>query len=761
MGRFINNQDSFTAGEISELLHGRPSLDQYKDGLAECLNAFPMKGGGFQRRNGSKFHFSPSHDLAHIGEYGPTELITDIKIIPYKLSGDEQYIVAVLKLQTKIRIQFYKAQAFTGLAYSHGSNSSVLSTDYLPYNTDIQKIQYTQSGTLMVLTFESRVVPPLFISLRDTTGAPLWYLNFASYVAPSSGALTFAGNNNLSNNVSGPSLSTKNHNLSGHFSEMSQPFRDLNSTQITMTAGAVSGNTTVTSSQAYFSLGIVGSWLKLTAATTGVMLITEYISPTVVNVTIHINTPVTATKLWEISAWNSKWGFPAVSSFFEQRLILGSTIDQPDTFWGSQTANLSMFMEKKLAQDLATDGSGANYFGPAVDSDPFAFQIASNEINKIEWLMATRTLYAGSVGAEFSISGANSALSKTSFSINPESNIGSSYVQPIAVDNSVIHISRDGKHLRQLKYSFNNGSVISKDLTILGERIESSLITNFVTALFTSLALDKSKGMIYALVNNSTESCILSILVDETVNVLGWSKHQLAGANKVLSICTIQNLDNLKEQLYIATKRTILGVDVFSVEIISNAFEGASLVDYLGTIGSLDTTNYNFMPTYVDCAKIYDGAPVTVFNHPVLKSVAVVGLRDGIYFTGALDASGNITLPSSSKVVFGLAFTSRMKLLPPNLGAFGNNDALPSKKRLDKIWVRYLRAKHLLFGTSSSNLLDLEIDTSLVTTTLNSDIKSKALQGISEFAPQIIIETDKPFPAIILQVGYRGVTEEI
>lgn len=774
MGRFINNQESFTAGEISQLVQGRSSVDQYKQGLSECLNMIPLKGGANQRRNGSKYHFTIAHDSTYTLEGGAAEAVTDVKFIPYKLSNDEQYVVAILKLQTKIRIQFYNVGGYPSLVYGIGLFSSTLGTDYIPYATNIQNFQYSQSGTLMILTHEDRTIPPLFVSLRSPTGTPKWYMNFLNPVAPTSGVISDIANYNLSTQgwitivgggtpvTSSEFLATRNHGLSGHYSVMTQAFRDINSTQTTMTGGAVSGFTYIDSSTAYFTLGMVGSWIKLTnGTTTGVALITEYVSTTKVNVAVIRNITTSPTKLWEISAWNSSFGFPATSSFFEQRTVLGSTLDQPDSFWGSQTANLSMFMAKRLAQDSSTDTSGFNYFGAVADSDPFAFQVASNEVNKIQWLLATRTLYAGSIGAEYTISGANSALSASSFNISPESNIGSSFVQPLAVDMSVVHVSRDGKSIRQLKYSFNNGSVLSKDLSILGERIESSLITDFVSAKFTNLAINKTKGLIFCLISNATESCILSLLVDETVNVLGWAKHQLAGTNKITSFCSAQSADSSKEEFICSVKRNIAGSDVFTMEVISNAFEGASLVDYMGTTGSIANESYYLAPIYSDCAYIYDGAAATVFTHPVLRSVDVVGLRDGVYFTGTLNASGQITLPSSSKVIMGLAFTSRMKLLPPNLGAFGNNDGIPSLKRLDKFWIRYLRTKHLLFGTSSTNMLNLEIDTALTSTTLFSDTKSKAINHSNEFIPQIIIETDKPFPATILQVGYRGVTEEV
>lgn len=776
MGNFTSVQDNFSAGELSPNLKGRTDLALYNNALEEVLNFIPLKGGAARRRTGTILQGVLAHDITVWNEVGPAEVIQDVHIIPYKVSISEQYTVAIIKLQTKITIQFYNSTG-SALDGTVSNLSSVLNTNYVPYSSDIHKFQFAQSGTLLILTHDSGDIPPLFITRQIISAATKWFLNFMCpvYTDATTGILNDNGNFNLlTYNYSsggtgfygGGSLADNNHKLPATSSLLAVPYTDINSSLIEV-GGNIPAATALTSyrpyptTYAFFTTKMLGSMFKGTAGSaTGTTLITQFVSSSNVVTAQGLNFGANS-KIWEISAWNSEFGFPRCVTFNGQRLILGSTKRQPDTFWGSEIGNYRNFMINRLAQDITSDTSGLNYFGPVTAVDPFSFTVASNELNKINWLMGTKSLYAGSGGTEYAIKGANGALSNVNFNIDPESNKGSSYVTPVAVDGSVVYVSRDGQKLYQLKYSEANGAIVSKDLSVQGEDIELSSLpfTHPGLLTFSHLALDKSNSLLYALKSFQADNVILQVGVDDTLDVLNWSKFKFTDISNVHAAEIKSMLSYVTypgENLLICVQRfqyvpsTTWG---FTFETIASPYK----------LSELNPALTFELPFYTDCSvrTIGNGVTTVIITHPFLKSVTVSGLADGVYFTAALNSSGVATLATPfTNAIFGLPYTSRIKTLPVNKGfETQGGSAILSKKRIDKLFVRMLKTRGLKYGPDTTNLLDMEF-TGLGATALFSGDKSMVYKDSSDFPGQVILEISKPYPATILQIGVRGNTSE-
>jgi hypothetical protein len=365
------------------------------------------------------------------------------------------------------------------------------------------------------------------------------------------------------------------------------------------------------------------------------------------------------------------------------------------------------------------------------------------------------------LSTEYVLSGVNKAISPTNFQIRPETEIGSDYIQPLKINNSNLYVSKDGHQLYQFRYYDSNGSNLSKDMTLQFGGWESDYSISPSNLKIKQLSYNRSRSMAFALYKNAAVSFIKCILINDSSDVFGASTLSLGGVTReVLSMACLPNADTLRDNLVLAVKRTYASVDYFTIEEIHEDFDKASLTNYESAVIDTQTA---FAPVYMDCARISVGVSSTSIVHPVLKSVNVDVLADGILYEDiALDASGNGTLPVSAVTkIFGLPFTSRITLLPMNLGAFGANDAIVSIKNIDKFWIQYRFSKHLEYGTEIGDLYSMEIDTALTDAILQSGVQSKSMPSSSDFLKSIIISTDKPFPATILQVGYRGVTEEV
>ena len=81
--------------------------------------------------------------------------------------------------------------------------------------------------------------------------------------------------------------------------------------------------------------------------------------------------------------------YPSVVSFFEQRLVFGNTNNNPQTLWFSKNADYLNFTLCTYADDA------------------LIYTIASNTVDSIRWLSATRVLTVGTSGGEYVVTDSN------------------------------------------------------------------------------------------------------------------------------------------------------------------------------------------------------------------------------------------------------------------------------------------------------------------------------------------------------------------
>lgn len=130
------------------------------------------------------------------------------------------------------------------------------------------------------------------------------------------------------------------------------PYGDINSTSTTLTPSAISGksiNITASSiigingDQGFLSTDI-GRLVRINNPVTGTdwgyARIVSITSTTiaVADVGRSFGT-ATANVNWKLGAWSETTGYPSVAGFFEQRMFIANTANQPQTFWASQSAD--------------------------------------------------------------------------------------------------------------------------------------------------------------------------------------------------------------------------------------------------------------------------------------------------------------------------------------------------------------------------------------------------------------------------------------
>ena len=130
--RFQPIIESFTTGEISPLLLGRVSTDQYSAGCKTMENAIPESHGGFKRRPGSVF----------VSEVKDSTKST--RLIPFNISRDESYILELGDLY----MRFYTNH---GQIQSGGSAYEITT----PWGqNDLFDIHFAQANDIMYMVHD-------------------------------------------------------------------------------------------------------------------------------------------------------------------------------------------------------------------------------------------------------------------------------------------------------------------------------------------------------------------------------------------------------------------------------------------------------------------------------------------------------------------------------------------------------------------------------------------------------------------------------
>ncbi len=111
-----------------------------------------------------------------------------------------------------------------------------------------------------------------------------------------------------------------------------------------------------------------------------------------------------ATTVWAQGSWSDVLGWPARTTFHQQKLFLARTTFEPQNVWGSKPFDYPNF---------AVDGGA--------DGDAINIELASNEANEILWLAPGDALLAGTYGGEFTInSGDGSPLTPSNTNVSKE-----------------------------------------------------------------------------------------------------------------------------------------------------------------------------------------------------------------------------------------------------------------------------------------------------------------------------------------------------
>jgi hypothetical protein len=236
---------------------------------------------------------------------------------------------------------------------------------------------------------------------------------------------------------------------------------------------------------------------------------------------------------WYLGAFSDTTGHPSCVTFFEQRLVFAGTTNQPQTVFFSKSGDY--------------ENMDANLTGTISDDDSIVYTIASNQVNAIRFMTATRTLIIGTAGGEFTVSGGgtDSAVTPTNILIKKQSNHGAANVDAIAVGNATLFLQRAKRKIRELAYNFDVDGYLAPDMTILAEHITEGGLTQ--------IAYQQEPNQIIYAVRGDGE--LVGLTYQREQQVTAWHRHIFGGIFGTATI-TVTDYANIKNGTRIVLKKS-------------------------------------------------------------------------------------------------------------------------------------------------------------------------------------------------------------
>ena len=464
---------------------------------------------------------------------------------------------------------------------------------------------------------------------------------------------------------------------------------------------------------------------------TGYVEITAFTNSTTVTATVkedsfgnsnlpdHVVGSGNATKKWSLGAFGGDQGYPKAVGFYEQRLYFAGTTGQPQTVFGSVSA------------DFENHTPGTN------DDDAVNLTIASDKVNVIRHLLPARFLQILTTSAEFTLSGGTGATPVTPTNVNVlrETTFGCSEVRPLRAGNSTILIQKGQEKVKEITFDLDTDGLLGIDLTILADHIPRGGLIDMVW--------QQEPELIVWFVHN--DGRLIGLTYDRANAAIGWHDHDIGGSGIVESVTAIPS--GAEDQVYVSVRRTINGATVRHVE-------------YLKPIEFGDDVEDAF---YLDSGLTYDGSATTTIsglNHLEGETVSI--LADGSTHADKVVSGGRVTLDrSASKVHLGYGYTSTIETLRLEAGA-DDGIAQGKIKRIHGVTARFFKTVGAELGPDLNNLDRLPFrDSSMAmnqAVPLFTGDKEIYFPSGYETDARVIVRQSQPLPMTVLAIMRRSNT---
>ena len=668
MARVSSIVTNFQSGELSPRLEGRIDLQKYANGVQQLTNMLVFPQGGATRRPGTYYA-------------GSSKSNGKVRLIPFEFSDEQAYVI-------ELGANYMRFYTDGGLLVSGGSAVEVAT----PYSvTEIFELNYTQSAD--VIFFAHKNHEPAKLTRTTATSFTFSDITFTDgpyldenltdttlYASADTGTVTITASADLFTSADVGRLIRFREVLEVTYDEWAAGTSYANNElvrydghvykQVTGST-QTSGNTPPVHTSGTETYGAI-DW-EYRHDDTGYAKITVFTSATVVTAVVqeddggisvlphNVVGSSNATKKWSLGAFGGDQGFPRAVAFYEERLYYAGTTGQPQTIFGSVTADFE------------------NHTPGTEDDKAINVTIASDQVNVIKHMIQGRFLQILTSSAEFTLSGGTGTQPVTPTNVNVlrETTFGASNVRPVRAGSSTIMVQKGQTKVKEITFNLDVDGLTGRDLTVLAEHLARVGLDD--------MTWQQEPELVLWFVRSDGE--LLGLSYDPQNNTIAWHEHTLGGTGVVESIASIPS--GSEDQVYLSVKRTINSVETRHIVYMKPIYFGADVTDAF----------------YVDSGLTYSGsATTTISGLDHLEGETVQILADGAAHADKTVSSGSITLDrSSTKVHVGYSYNSVVKTLRMEAGA-DDGVSQGKIKRIHGVTVRFLDSVGAEVGPDANNL---------------------------------------------------------
>lgn len=725
MAKFTHIANSFKSGQLGQKLVGRTDISQYRNGLLDMKNMINSPVGGAFRRGG----FSSFKKVTP-----PLLAYSSSLVVPFVVSNDESYLIV---FYGRVSGNSFppKPVIYNSSGVLQGTEGGVFGVNFFP--EDATLLRWVQLGRFMFFCSADGNMRPFFL-YQGASGD----FEFRLYsIRPPVDFIDPLGLQTKDpEGFRYPYFPNTDENIFMKYVRGPNPTED----QIVMQDGSA------VAVDYFADATLVGTFKFRALFGSSEILLAGAVklSDSSIEVALETGTRPADGAIatdWGRGQWDDQLGWPRTVTSFQQRLIWGGNASFPNTLWSSSIAKPFRMIQEKLFQDQgSTDVTGAGFFGDLDTLQPFEFEIASSQATGITWLGSQRSLHVGTASMEFSLASDTGGFSAIEFpSLRPQTYHGGRNVQPARIGRFSIYVDESGKSIRDFAYSENNGSHISRDLSVLSpdiiyERLGSDNVEN---VSFKVMDWQESNRCLWLV---SSGGSLFSFSYEETAELAGWAWHELGGDPVVLSCAVIPYQG--KSTLFIVTQRTVDGSEELFLERLVPPTQDPVYVD-----GSQEV-NYFDASTYVK----YGVATDTHLSD--LEGYEVYALADGEQLGPFTVTAGEFTTPTAvTEISYGLKYEHLMTTMPLEAGTVIGS-AQGQLKRVDRFYMDMYRSLGSKFSYGDTEypieypaIPALESFTGRVKIDYDSTPDERYL---------VTIKGDDPLPFGVLNITFRGVTQD-
>lgn len=351
--------------------------------------------------------------------------------------------------------------------------------------------------------------------------------------------------------------------------------------------------------------------------------------------------------------------YPSVLGLHQQRLLLGSTLTNPNAIWGSQSGDLE----------------NMDYSRPAKADDAFSFALVGKRANTVTQLVSSTSLLALTTDGITSLTGANgNALGDGSPVTKKESSRGASRLPAIEVDEVIFFQPNQGSMVRALGFSFEIEGFRSNDVTIFSPHLfqgDTIVSWAYQTDPYSCIWAAMQSGL------------LLCFTWEKEQDVWGWTVCETQG--RVLCVAAIT--ESGVDRIYAIIERDIGGAVKRFYERMALPHGG----DYATAC-------------HLDCAvtQVFDTPSAVISGLGHLEGETVSAFYDGYVAEGLVVVNGEVTLPWEATIAtVGLPYVAEIETLELTLTG-SNGSQHVNRQTIGKATLRAIDTKGVEMAVNGS-----------------------------------------------------------